>query len=59
MDVTGRSQADLAALLGSRSRASEILKRKRPLTLDMIQKLHRDWGISADLLIQPYQLTAA
>ena len=52
----GHSQAELADLLGSRSRASEILNRKRPLTLAMIQKLREAWHIPADLLIQPYRL---
>jgi HTH-type transcriptional regulator/antitoxin HigA len=58
MDVTGRTQADLAGLLGSRSRASEVLARKRALTLDMINKLHGEWGIPAELLIKPYKLAA-
>ena len=59
LDVTGRTQADLAELLGSRSRASEVLARKRALTLEMIYKLHREWKIPAELLIQPYELHAA
>lgn len=59
MDLTGRTQADLATLLGSRSRASEVLNRKRPLTIAMIHKLHREWKIPAELLIQPYELHAA
>jgi len=59
MDVTGRTQADLATLLGSRSRASEILNRKRALTLEMIHKLHEQWNIPAELLIRPYKLDAA
>lgn len=53
------TQADLARLLGSRSRASEILNRKRALTLEMIHKLHSQWGIPAQLLIAPYKLDAA
>ena len=36
----GHSQAELADVLGSRSRASEVLARRRPLTLDMIQKIN-------------------
>lgn len=59
MDVTGRSQADLAQLLGSRSRASEVLNRKRALTLEMIHKLNQEWKIPADLLVPPYKLVAA
>lgn len=48
---SGRTQADLAHLLGSRSRASEILSGKRELTLDQIRKLHREWHIPAAALI--------
>jgi HTH-type transcriptional regulator/antitoxin HigA len=59
MDVTGRGQDDLAKLLGSRSRASEILGRKRPLTMAMIRKLESEWKIPAELLIRPYKLDAA
>jgi HTH-type transcriptional regulator / antitoxin HigA len=53
------TQADLAKLLGSRSRASEILNRKRALTVEMIHKLQSEWGIPAELLIRPYKLVAA
>jgi HTH-type transcriptional regulator/antitoxin HigA len=59
IDVTGRTQDDLAKRLGSRSRASEILNRKRALTLEMIRKLEREWKIPAELLIRPYKLDAA
>jgi len=59
MEQAGHSQTDLANLLGSQSRASEILKRKRPLTLQMIWKLHEDWGIPAEILIRPYATAAA
>jgi len=52
MELMGFDQSDLAELLGSRSRASEILGRKRTLTLDMISKLSRDWHMPADVLIQ-------
>jgi HTH-type transcriptional regulator/antitoxin HigA len=53
MEVGGRTQADLGRLLGSRQRASDILSRKRPLTMQMAWKLHREWGIPADVLITP------
>lgn len=59
MDTTGRTQADLAALLGSRPRASEVLNRKRALTVDMIHKLSSEWHIPADCLVKPYHLAAA
>jgi HTH-type transcriptional regulator/antitoxin HigA len=44
-------QKDLAPLLGGRNRASEILARRRPLTLTMIRTLTKHLGIPADLLI--------
>jgi HTH-type transcriptional regulator / antitoxin HigA len=44
MERQGYTQTDLATLIGSRSRASEILSRKRSLTLEMVRKLHREWG---------------
>jgi HTH-type transcriptional regulator/antitoxin HigA len=59
MQLTGRTQADLGHLLGSRSRASEILKRRRALTVEMIQKLNDEWGIPAEYLIRRYELQAA
>jgi HTH-type transcriptional regulator / antitoxin HigA len=54
MEMNGRSRADLAAIVGQ-NRATEILKRKRPLTLQMIRALVREWGIPADLLIAEYE----
>lgn len=59
METTARTQADLAALLGSRPRASEVLNRKRALTVDMIYKLSSEWHIPADCLVKPYHLAAA
>ncbi len=59
MTDTGRSQKELGDLFGSRPRASEILNRKRALTVEMINALHREWGIPADLLIAPYEKRAA
>jgi HTH-type transcriptional regulator/antitoxin HigA len=53
METGGFSQADLGRLLGSRQRASDILARKRRLTMQMAWKLHRDWNIPAEALIRP------
>src|ERR1700752_2216822 len=53
MELDGYTQADLGRLLGSRQRASDILSRKRRLTMKMAWKLHRDWGIPAEALIRP------
>ena len=59
MEMTGRTQADLSELLNSRSRASEIIGRKRSVSLEMIRKLHEEWGLPADHLIAKPRLTAA
>lgn len=53
----GHSQAELAEILGSRPRASEVLNRRRALTVDMIHKISTHWHIPADLLVQPYHLS--
>jgi HTH-type transcriptional regulator / antitoxin HigA len=54
MESRGLSRRDLEPFIGSRARVSEILNRKRPLTMDMIRNLHKMLGISAEALIQPY-----
>lgn len=52
----GRTQDELATIIGSRVRASEILDRKRPLTIDMIDKISKAWGIPYQLLAVPYRI---
>jgi HTH-type transcriptional regulator / antitoxin HigA len=59
IDEFGHTQAELAELLGSRSRASEILNRKRPLSIDMIRRLNEAWKLPLELLIKPYELETA
>lgn len=56
MRAQGRSQADLAQLLGSRSRASEILHRKRALTSEMIDRIASAWSLPPALLAAPYAI---
>lgn len=56
MESRGLSRRDLEPCIGSRARVSEVLNRKRPLSIDMIRKLHRLLGIPAEILIQPYPL---
>jgi HTH-type transcriptional regulator / antitoxin HigA len=56
IDELGHTQTELAGLIGSRSRASEILSRRRALTVDTIHKISKAWHIPADLLVQPYAL---
>ncbi|MEO1763591.1 MAG: transcriptional regulator [Cyanobacteria bacterium J06629_18] len=55
MDTRGLSCRDLEPRLGSRTRVSEVLSRKRTLTLEMIRKLNQQLKIPAEILIQPYE----
>ena len=54
MEQMGYNQSDLAKVVGLKSRASEILNKKRKLTLEMIRQLHQTLGIPTDVLIQSY-----
>ena len=54
MEQMGYNQSDLAKIVGLKSRASEILNRKRKLTLEMIRQLHESLNIPTDVLIQSY-----
>ena len=54
MEQMGYSQSDLAKIVGLKSRASEILNRKRKLTLEMVRQLHKGLNIPTDVLIQSY-----
>ena len=51
MEELGLKQSDLAKYLGGRSRVSEILNRKRKLTVDMIRILHKKLNLPAETLI--------
>jgi HTH-type transcriptional regulator/antitoxin HigA len=57
MESRGLTRKDLEPYIGNRARVSEILNRKRPLTLRMIQRLHDTLGVPADMLLKPYQVT--
>lgn len=54
MEQLGLTQTDLANIVGQKSRASEILNRKRKLSLDMIRQLHKEWRIPTEVLVQAY-----
>lgn len=54
IESRGLTRRDLEQYIGSRARVSEVLNRQRPLTLEMIRKLHQGLGIPAEVLIQPY-----
>ncbi len=51
MDQMGLTRKDLEPYIGSRARVSEILRRKRRLSLPMIRRLHKGLGIPSDVLI--------
>ncbi|MYA64961.1 MAG: transcriptional regulator [Gemmatimonadetes bacterium] len=56
MEARGLRQRDLAELIGSQSHASEVLRRRRPLSLAMIRMLAAEWGLPADVLVRDYEL---
>jgi HTH-type transcriptional regulator/antitoxin HigA len=51
MEQNGFKQKDLAGVIGSASRASEVLNRHRPLTVEMIKAIHTKWTIPLVSLI--------
>jgi HTH-type transcriptional regulator/antitoxin HigA len=59
MEQQGLTRKDLERILGSRVRVSEILNRKRGLSIAMIRRLHEALGIPADVLIRPTKHDAA
>jgi HTH-type transcriptional regulator/antitoxin HigA len=56
MEQAGYDRAAFVAVIGSASRASEILNRRRALTTEMIWKLHTKWHIPAESLVRPYKV---
>jgi HTH-type transcriptional regulator / antitoxin HigA len=56
MESMGRTQSDLAKLLNSSPRASEVLNRRRKLTLDMIRTISENWKIPIEALTDDYEL---
>jgi HTH-type transcriptional regulator / antitoxin HigA len=51
MEMLNLSQKDLAKFMGGENRVSEVLNKKRPLTLKMIRNLHQNFGIPAETLL--------
>lgn len=58
MEALGMERKDLEPLLGSKSRVSEVLNRKRKLTMDMVRTLHVKMNLPAEALIQDYKIHA-
>lgn len=56
MEEMQLKQNDLISIFGSKSRISEVLNRKRKLTLNMIRQLHEKLNLSFELLVKDYKL---
>ncbi|MGV3722034.1 MAG: helix-turn-helix domain-containing protein [Actinomycetota bacterium] len=56
MESRGLTRRDLEPYLGSRARVAEVLNRRRPLSIEMIRRLHAGLGLPAEVLIRSYPL---
>jgi len=56
MEQEGLKQKDLVAIVGSKSRVSEVLNRKRKLTIEMIRNLHKQLHIPVESLFLDYKI---
>lgn len=56
LERTGKKQNDLASIIGSKSRASEIMTRKRALNVGQIHAIAQAWKLPAEELVRPYHL---
>ncbi len=59
MEQEGLKQKDLVSIVGSKSRVSEILNRKRKLTIEMIRNLHKQLHIPVESLFLDYKINCA
>jgi HTH-type transcriptional regulator/antitoxin HigA len=59
MEQKGLTRRDLEPAIGSRGRISEVLTRKRPLTLPMVRALSKLLELPAEILVQPYETKSA
>jgi HTH-type transcriptional regulator/antitoxin HigA len=59
MEQKGLSRRDLEPAIGSRGRVSEVLTRKRPLTLPMVRALSELLRIPTDMLVRSYETRSA
>jgi HTH-type transcriptional regulator / antitoxin HigA len=53
MEQQGLTRKDLEQMIGTRARVAEVMSRRRNLSIDMIRRLHKQLGISAEVLIRP------
>jgi HTH-type transcriptional regulator/antitoxin HigA len=59
MEQEGLKQKDLVSIMGSKSRVSEILNKKRKLTIEMIRNLHKKLHIPVETLFLDYKINCA
>ena len=59
MEQEGLKQKDLVSIVGSKSRVSEILNKKRKLTIEMIRNLHKQLHIPIESLFLDYKINCA
>jgi HTH-type transcriptional regulator/antitoxin HigA len=59
MEQQGLTRKDLEPLIGTRTRVSEVLNRKRTLSIGMIRRLHAELGIAAEVLIRAPRLATS
>lgn len=59
LEQRGLDRTALQPMLGNRGRVSEVMARRRPLTLAMIRRLQAGLDLPADILVRPYPLRAA
>jgi HTH-type transcriptional regulator/antitoxin HigA len=58
MEQMGLTPRDLEPMIGGRGRVSEVLNRRRPLSLAMVRRLHEGLGSSAETLIRPSRINS-
>lgn len=58
LEEMGINQSDLVGIIGEKGKVSEVVNRKRKLSLNMIRNLHKKLNLSPTILIQDYKLTA-
>ena len=56
MEALDLTRKDLESLLGSKSKVSEVLNKKRKLSMEMVRKLNKKMGIPAETLIKDYKI---
>jgi HTH-type transcriptional regulator / antitoxin HigA len=59
MEDRGLTRKDMETIIGPRGRVSDILTKKRPLTLDMIRRLSDQLQIPVEVLVRPYHVRSA